>query len=176
MKGVSRRAVLAGTGASLAGCGFRPLYAPAANGGPGPAEAEMAAVWVPVIPERSGQVLRQALQQRLEGAGTGVAKKYALAVTFGIYVDALAIRPDTTATYVRMTGTAPWNLTTVGLKPQPVISGQAQAVNGYDILDQQYFAAMIENDTSIRRLAETLADQIVTRLAIYFRRKAAGKA
>lgn len=176
MKGITRRAALAGTGASLAGCGFHPLYAPAADGDPGPAETEMAAVWVPVIPERSGQVLRQALQQRLEGAGSGVARKYTLSVNFGLYVDALAIRPDTTATYVRVTGTAPWHLTTVGLTPQPLTSGQAQAVDGYDILDQQYFAAMVENDTATQRLAETLTDQIVTALAIYFRRKATGKA
>jgi LPS-assembly lipoprotein len=176
MKGVTRRATLAGTGASLAGCGFHPLYAPAANGDLGPAESEMAAVWVPVIPDRTGQVLRQALQQRLEGSDAGVAKKYTLNANFGLYADGLAIRPDTTATYVRLTGSSSWHLTTVGLTPQPVTSGQAQAVDGYNILDQQYFAAVVENDTTIRRLAETLADQIVTRLAIYFRRKAAGKA
>lgn len=173
---LGRRAALAGTASLLSGCGFHPLYAPAANGDPGPAEAEMAAVWVPVIPDHSGQFLRQALQQRLEGAGSGIAKKYNLAVSFSIFADGLAIRPDTTSSYVRLTGTAPWTLTTVGLKPETITRGQAQAVDGYDILDQQYFAAQLENETVNQRLAETLADQIVTRLAIYFRRKATGKA
>lgn len=180
MRGMTRRATLAGAAGvltgSLGGCGFHPLYAPAADGALGPAETEMAAVWVPVIPDHSGQFLRQALQQRLEGAGSGVAKKYALAVSFIVFADGLAIRPDTTASFVRLIGTAPWRLTTVGLKPEPVTNGRAQAVDGYDILDQQYFAAQLQNETITRRIAETLADQIVTRLAIYFRRKAAGKA
>ncbi len=177
---ITRRAALAGTAGlltfPLTGCGFHPLYARADNGDLGPAQIEMAAVWVPVIPDHNGQFLRQALQQRLEGTGLGVPKKYTLAVSFGVFSDGLAIRPDTTATYVRLTGTAPWHLTTVGLAPQPVTDGQAQAVEGYNILDQQYFAAELENETVIQRLAETLADQIVTRLAIYFRRKATGKA
>ena len=177
---ITRRAALAG-GAGLltvplAGCGFHPLYARADDGDLGPAQIEMAAVWVPVIPDHSGQFLRQALQQRLEGAGLGVPKKYTLAASFSIYSDGLAIRPDTTATYVRLTGTAPWRLTTVGLTPQPVTDGQAQVIDGYNILDQQYFAATLENETVTQRIAETLADQIVTKLAIYFRRKAVGKA
>ncbi len=177
---ITRRAALAGTASlltgPLAGCGFHPLYARADNGDLGPAQIEMAAVWVPVIADHSGQFLRQALQQRLEGAGLGVPKKYSLAVSFSLFSDGLAIRPDTTASYVRLIGTAPWHLTTVGIKPEPVTEGQAQAVDGYNILDQQYFAAELENETITQRIAETLADQIVTKLAIYFRRKTTGKA
>jgi len=177
---MTRRAALAGAAGlltgPLAGCGFHPLYARADDGDLGPAQTEMEAVWVPVIPDHSGQFLRQALQQRLEGAGSGAAKRYTLAVGFSIFSDGLAIRPDTTATYVRLTGSAPWHLTTVGLTPQLVTEGQAQAIDGYNILDQQYFAATLENETVTQRIAETLADQIVTKLAIYFRRKAAGKA
>ena len=169
---LTRRAALAGAAGLLSGCGFHPLYAPTASGAPGPAEAEMAAVWVPVIPERTGQFLRQALQQRLEGAGSGAAKKYALNASFAIFSDALGIQADSTASRVRLIGTAPWTLTTVGLTPQPLATGQGHVVDGYNILDQQYFAAQLENDTVARRMAETLADQIVTQVAVYFRRHA----
>lgn len=171
-----RRVLLAGgTAGLLAGCGFHPLYAPADSGAPGPAEAELAAIFVPVIPDHSGQLLRQALQQRLEGSGLGTAKRYELAVSFGLAADSIAIRPDSTASRVRLIGNAPWRLTTVGFTPEPLTSGQAHAVDGYNIIGQQYFAAELENETITRRVAEALADQIVTRLAVFFRQRAAQK-
>lgn len=171
-----RRALLIGGTGLLGGCGFHPLYAPAAGGAPGPAQAELAAVWVPVIPERSGQLLRQALQQRLEGVGTSTAKRYELAVSFALAADSLAVRPDSTASRVRIIGTAPWTLSTVALTKQVLTNGQARAVDGYNILNQQYFAAELENETITTRVADTIADQIVTQLAIYFRRRATGQA
>ncbi len=171
-RALTRRAALGATAGLLSGCGFHPLYAPAAGGAPGPAQIELAAVWVPVIPERSGQLLRQALQQRLEGAGLGTAKRYELAVSFALAADSLAIRPDSTASRVRVIGNAPWRLATVGLAPQPLTSGQAHAVDGYNIINQQYFAAELENETIAQRVADTIADQIVTQLAIFFRRRA----
>lgn len=168
-----RRALLAGGSAGLlSGCGFHPLYAPADDGAPGPAQAELAAVWVPVIPERSGQLLRQALQARLEGSGSGVAKRYQLTASFGIGAEGIAIRPDSTASRVRVVGNAAWHLTTVGLTPQELASGTSRAVDGYDVLDQQYFATELDNETVIQRIADTVADQIVTRLAVFFRRRA----
>ena len=47
--------------AALCGCGFRPMYASAGNGGMGPAEAGLAQISIGPLPERSGQLLRQAL-------------------------------------------------------------------------------------------------------------------
>ncbi|MDQ2801372.1 MAG: hypothetical protein M3Y41_01300, partial [Pseudomonadota bacterium] len=47
----------------LAGCGFQPVYMPTASGSAGPARRELAAVNVQIIPDRPGQLLRQALQQ-----------------------------------------------------------------------------------------------------------------
>jgi LPS-assembly lipoprotein len=170
-----RRSLLAGSAGLLSGCGFHPLYAPADSGAPGPAETELAAIFVPVIPDRSGQLLRQALQQRLEGSGLGEAKRYELAVSFVLVADSIGIRPDSTASRVRIIGNAPWRLTTVGLAPQPLASGAARALDGYNILDQEYFAAELENETITRRVAETIADQIVTRLAIFFRQRASAK-
>jgi len=166
---ITRRAALAGTASLLSGCGFHPLYAPADTGA---AQVELAAIFVPVIPEHAGQLLRQALQQRLEGPGLGEAKRYELTVGFGVAADAIAIRPDSTASRIRVIGNAPWNLKTIGLTPQPLTTGQAHAVDGYNIIDQQYFASELEFETVIQRIAETVADQIVTKLAIFFRHRA----
>ena len=53
-----------GLSAVLGGCGFQPVYMPTASGKAGVAQRELAAVYVPVIPDRPGQLLRQALQER----------------------------------------------------------------------------------------------------------------
>ncbi len=170
-----RRAFALGSAGLLSGCGFHPLYGTFA-GTARPAQAELASVWVPVIPEHAGQLLRQALQQRLEGTGSGAAKRYALAVSFALIADSIGILPDSTASRVRIIGNAPWSLATVGLTPTPLARGQAHAISGYNIIGQEYFAADLENETVTGRLADTLADQIVTQLATYFDRRAAGKA
>ena len=47
--------------------------------------------------------------------------------------------------------------------------GSARAIDGLNILDQQFFAADLENEAVQRRLAEQIADQIVLQLAAYFR-------
>ncbi len=164
-----RRAVLAG-GLALGGCGFRPLYMPA-GGAAGPAEAELAAVYVPVVPERSGQLLRQALQRRLEGPGTGAAKKYELTTYLIANVEGIAILRDSSTTRYRVIATAPWTLRMLSLDRAVLTSGTGRAVEGYNILNQQYFAADLEGDAAYKRAAETLADQIVTQVAIFLRRR-----
>ena len=67
MRRLARRSVLLGT-LGLAGCGFEPVYMPSAGDTPGVAQRELAAIDVAIIPDRPGQLLRQALQQRLGGA------------------------------------------------------------------------------------------------------------
>lgn len=157
----------------LAGCGFQPLYMPTASGNAGVAQRELAAIHVAIIPDRPGQLLRQALQARLEGSGSTAAQRYELRVGFGIAGDAIAIRPDTNPTRIREIGTASWTLVAQDPARSMVTSGSARAVDGYNLINAQYFASDLENATVQRRLAETLADQITLQLAAYFRQHAA---
>jgi hypothetical protein len=46
--------------------------------------------------------------------------------------------------------------------------------DGYNVIDQQYFALDMEQEATYRRVMEALADQITQQLAIYFDRQAAG--
>ena len=89
---MSRRLLAAAGGlALLTGCGFRPLYGARDNGTASPAEQGLAEISVALIPERSGQLLRQALQARFERSGGGAAKRYDLSVGYGIQGDTLNI-------------------------------------------------------------------------------------
>ena len=170
---LGRRAALLSGGAALAGCGFRPLYAPAGSGMASPASAEMAAIFVPVYAERPGQLLRQALQQRFEGSGTGTAKKYELTASISISADAIAIQRDSSSSRVRLIGTAPWFLRTLSLDRAVLAQGTSRVLDGYNIINQQYFAADLENETATRRVAAALADQITLQIGSFFLRRAA---
>jgi len=173
---LGRRAALLGGGAALAGCGFRPLYAPLNSGMAGPASAEMAAIFVPAYAERSGQLLRQALQQRFEGAGTGTAKKYELTAFISISVDAIAIQRDSSSSRVRLVGSAPWVLRTLSLERPVLAQGSSRVLDGYNILNQQFFAADLENETATRRVASALADQITYQVGAFFLHRATAAA
>jgi len=171
----TRRAVLSGSILVLLdGCGFSPLYAPAADGSDGPAARGLSQISVAIIPERSGQLLRQALQTRFYGAGTSRARVFELKASFGISNDALAIRTDNTATRARLIGAATWTLTASDPRAGTVASGTARAMDGYNIFDQQYFAADLANEAAQRRVAEAVADRITIQLATYFKKSNAG--
>jgi LPS-assembly lipoprotein len=160
-------------GAGLSGCGFQPVYMRTESDRPGVAQRELAAIYVALIPDRPGQLLRQALQDRLERSESGVARRYDLAVSFAISGEGIAIQPDNTATRLREIGSATWTLVAQDPGRTRLSSGQAKAVDALNIFDTQYFAADLENEAIQRRLAEALADQITLQLAAYFRKRAA---
>ena len=167
-----RRAFLAGGGAAaLGGCGFRPLYLPEGVAG-SVASAELAAVYVPVIAERSGQLLRQALQQRMEGPGLGIAKKYDLITYPAITGEGIAIQRDSSTTRIRLNASAAWTLRMLNLEHTVLTTGNSRIVDGYNILNAQYFAADLENDAAFRRITGALADQIVLQVGIFLKRRA----
>jgi LPS-assembly lipoprotein len=173
---MTRRQWLAlSAGASLSACGFHPVYMPTASGQAGVAERELAAIRVDLLPDRPGQVLRQALQQRFEGAGDSVARRYDLSVGFGVSGEGIAVMPDSIATRLRLVGTASWTLTAEDPGRTKLTSGYARVVDGYNLFNAQYFTADLENEALTKRVAEALADQITIQLATYFRKQAVAK-
>jgi LPS-assembly lipoprotein len=171
-----RRALLVLAAGSLGGCGFHAVYAPQPNGDPSPAQVELAAIDVAIIPDRFGQEMRQALQARLEASGLAVAKRYQLTVAPGLSETGIAIEPDTSVTRIRVVGTGTWTLRST-TPPTPIVtSGTSRVLDGYNLLDNQPFASDLEGDTVLRRVAEALADQITIQLAAFFDRQARARA
>ncbi len=163
--------VLLGLGAGLSGCGFRPVYAPRQGLATGPQTA-LGAIDVALIPERPGQLLRQALQQRLEGGGLAEAKRFQLSVRLNQAGAPVGIQSDSSATRLRVVSSATWTLRKLDTGDTLVTNGVARSVDGFNVLDQQYFAADMEDEALNRRVAETLADQVVLQIASYFARHA----
>ena len=167
-----RNVLLAGAGALLSGCGFQPVYMPTASGQAGVAQQELASVSVDLIPDRPGQLLRQALQDRLEMANGSAPRRYDLSVAFWISGEGIGIQPDNTVTRIRAIGNATWALTAKDPGRTKLTGGFAKAVDAYNVFDTQYFALDLENEAAQKRLADALADQITLQLAVYFRKRA----
>ena len=151
---------------ALAGCGFHPVYA--TRGATAPVVAGLSQIDVALIPERFGQLTREALQARLEPDGAGTIHRFRLVTNLGLATDAIGVRPDSVPTHVRLIGTASWTLTSEGPTGATLAHGTARDVDGYDVIDQQYFAADLANEAVQRRIAKALASQIALQLALYF--------
>ncbi len=150
------------------GCGFHPLYGTGEDGAEGPAQLELAMVSVGPIPERQGQLLRQALQGRFTRGGESTTRRFDLTVALVVAEAGVAIQPDTSVTFQRVTGTASWTLQSQDAARNVLASGSAKAVDGFNWINEQFFQATLEEELVRRRIAESLADQITIQLADYF--------
>ena len=168
---LSRRALVSWVGLSLAGCGFHPVYGSGGGVSSG-AAYDLATVDVALIPNRSGQLVRQALQQRFYGTGDEApAKQYQLVVSFGVAGAAISEQSDSSITRLRQLGSANWTLKRLDPAETTVAHGLARSLDGVNIIDQQYFASDIEGETVARRMADNIADQITLQVSAYFNRQ-----
>ena len=173
MRLLSRRSLLGGLGlVPLAGCGFQPVYRRTESGNPGPAARELAAINVVLIPDRPGQLLRQALQQRFYGASGETTPQYDLGVFYWITGEGIAILPDNTNTRTRLIARANWTLNARDPGHTHVIDGSAHAIDSINVFDTQYFGGDLETEQATARLSDQVADQITLRLAAFFRARA----
>ena len=168
MKTLGRRTALLALGGAVAGCGFRPVYAPRSANSDGP-QSELATVRIAPMADRGGQLLREELQARFDH-GEAVAKHYELVANFNVALDVIGVQQDTSATRLRYVATSSWSLKSLSPSQAVLTSGNARSLDGLNILDQQYFEADMAGETVTRRLANSLADQITVQVAAYFNR------
>ena len=172
MSVAGRRTLLWGGLCTLGGCGFHPLLAPG-GGGSATAVQQLRAVYVPVMPERSGQLFREALQTRLYGSDASVAKRYELSAPLTLNVEGLGIQADTSTTRFRVTASTSWILVDLSTPERKVlITGYTRLLDGYDNINQQYLSTIFESEAANERIARNLADRVVQQLAVYFDRAA----
>jgi LPS-assembly lipoprotein len=149
-----------------AGCGFHPLYE---KGG---ASSSLSSIYVNIIPNRPGQLLRQAIQARLEGEQGSAAKHFTLSVTYFEVGQGVGIEANNFTTRTRSMGTAVWSLHPADNAGAQLTGGTVRSIDGYNLLNEQYFYADLSEEAVQRRLAEALADQISLGLSLYFEKHA----
>jgi LPS-assembly lipoprotein len=171
---LAKRGLLGGL-LGLTGCGFRPLYGPvsAADGSPADLQAELAAVRIGPLFERTGQLLRRSLQRRFEDSLPGTPARYMLNVSYDLGSEILGYRPDGAITRVRFTLAGNWNLTTLGVPPQR-LAGSAipfRELDSFNIPDLQFFAADSSRDAALERLMDGISDEVSRQVAMELRRR-----
>lgn len=151
---------------ALSSCGFSPLYGGSAGG---QASAALENVQVQNIPDRQGQLLRQALQQDFYKNGQPVQALYLLSVNYTINQIGEGVQEDSSTTRTRFNAVAQWTLSPIGQPTKSLISGNATAMDALNVIDQQYFASNLETQTINEQLANEISGQITTQLASWFR-------
>ena len=158
----------------LAGCGFQPLHAPGPMANGTELAAELGAVRIGPIFERSGQLLRRTLQQRMEDGRPGTLARYELRTGVTIATDLQGYREDGTISRVRYLATAAFTLVRIGPPEEEMLRGSVRRFDAYNIPELQFFAADVSRDAMERRLMEGLAEDITRRVALELRRRGQG--
>ncbi len=150
---------------ALGGCGLRPMYA---GGSSGAVASSLNAIRVAPIPERAGWLVRNALVDRLGGEAASPA--YRLDVEIDDDLTAFGIRGDASATRERRTLRARYRLVDLSTG-EVVLDATAGSDAGIDIVSSEY-ATVAAEQTAQERLAEIVADQMVSRLSLFVRNRA----
>ncbi|MET0372536.1 MAG: LPS assembly lipoprotein LptE [Sphingobium sp.] len=145
----------------LAGCGLRPVYSGGSNG---PVARALGNIEVPAIEGKAGWLVRNALNDRLSRMqGDGPA--YRLVVKLDDQISGFGLRADAAITRERRTLRARYQLVDQATGAQ-LIDATAGSDAGIDVTSSEY-ATIAAEDTALERLSQTIADQIVARLALF---------
>jgi LPS-assembly lipoprotein len=144
----------------LAGCGLRPLYG---GGGSGNVAQSLRSVSVAPIKGRAGWLVRTALEDRL-GAQTG-QPRYRLEVELNDDITGFGIRSDDAVTRERRSLRARYRLVDAA-RGTVLVDATAGSDAGIDAVGSEY-ATVAAEQTALERLSKELADQIVTRVALF---------
>jgi LPS-assembly lipoprotein len=150
-------------GIILSACGFSPLYGEHSQSTS--VASQLALIKVPPINDRTGQLIRIELTNRLTPTQAGSPASYLLPVTLSESRTNLVVRKDAAATRVNLTITAAFRLLRIS-DGVVLTTGNIRSVNSYDIVDSNYASLAAESDAR-RRGAIDVADGIVNRLAMF---------
>jgi LPS-assembly lipoprotein len=147
--------------AALCGCGLRPLYS---GGSSGVVATSLARVEVAPIGGRAGWLVRNALQDRM-ATKPGDAHAYRLEVKLDDDITGFGIRADDAVTRERRTLRARYQLVDAA-KGTVLLDATAGSDVGIDVVSSEY-ATVAAEQTALEHLSKAIADQIVTRVALY---------
>ena len=150
---------------ALTACGFQPLYKSQQTAESAVA-SDLAAVRVEPLRDRVGQQMHNYLRDRLNPLGQPTSPSYRLRVELTETLSELGVRRDETATRANLRMQAKFSLVDVNGGGE-LLSGRSTSTTSYDILENPFATTVSEGDARERALQE-LADDIQTRLAVFF--------
>ena len=148
--------------AGLSGCGLHPLYVGGSNGS---VARSLAGVLVTPIEGRAGYLMRNALNDRLATSGP---VRYRLDVTLDDRIQGFGVRRDDAITRERRSLRARFQLVDAS-RGTVLLDATAGSDAGIDAVSSE-FATIAGENTALENLSQTVADQIVARIALYAQR------
>ena len=162
---IGRRAAALICVLALAGCGFRPVYAPEESGDALAVE-QLSEVRIEPLRDRAGQQLHNFLRDELNPNGQPVDPAYKLQVKLSQRSEKLAFRQDETATRANIIVNTAFVLRAAE-DDRVLYAGRSSSINSYNILDEQYPTNVSAAD-ALRRGLREISQDIKLRLAVYF--------
>ena len=154
------RGLLLASALMLGGFTLRPLYA---GGSSGAVAQTLQSVAIAPIDGRAGWLVRTALEDRL-GNDTS-SPRFRLEVELDDQIAGFGIRSDDAVTRERRTLRARYRLVDAAAGTV-LLDATAGSDAGIDVVSSEY-ATVAAEQTALERLSKELADQIVTRVALY---------
>lgn len=148
----------------LAGCTLRPLYA---GGARGQVATTLRSIAIAPIPGRAGYLMRGALAERLGAADT--SPRYRLEIELDDRITGFGIRPDDTVTRERRTLRARYRLVDARIGTV-LLDATAGSDAGVDVVGSEY-ATVAAEQAALERLSQVVAEQIVSRVALFVTRQ-----
>jgi LPS-assembly lipoprotein len=162
-----KRRLLLACALMVGGCGLRPLYS---GGRAGTVAQSLQSIEVGPIGGRSGWLVRTALEDRLGSQAAG-QPRFRLEVELDDDLIGLGIRRDDAVTRERRTLRARYRLVDAAVGTV-LLDATAGSDAGIDVVSSEY-ATVAAEQTALERLSREVADQIVSRLALYASRTGA---
>lgn len=144
----------------LSACGLHPMYA---GGTQGTVARNLGSVEVDTIEGKSGWLVRNALNDRLEAISGGAGPHYRLHVELDDQITGFGIRLDDAVTRERRTLRARYKLFD-GATGALVLDATTGSDVGIDVASSEY-ATIAAEDTAIERLSQIIAEKIISRMA-----------
>lgn len=151
-------------------CGFKPMYGEHAANGNGLAQV-LANIEIDQIRSASGrqerlsQLIENNLSDRISPVGANGPTKFILNATYEVEERGYGIREDESVTLQNLRLSVGFALIDVG-SDEAVMDGTARAIVTYDLV-QSDFSNLQARQTSLERLSEEVANQIITRIGTY---------
>jgi len=154
--------VLLGLGA----CGFQPLYGQQTQNAQ--VVASLSAIYVMPIEDRTGQIIRNELLDRMTPKGIPARPLYRLTVNIEEESQSLAIDPDNSTNRKNLTLKGKYHLLAADGKTV-LFKSTAQSISSYNIVTSD-FANLSAEKNARKRSALVLAEKIHRQISVYFTR------
>ena len=147
------------------GCGFQPLYSHG-SGNSSHVVNQLSRIQISPIENRTGQILRNFLQDKLTPSGVPFSPAYKLTISLKETRSDMGILRDSTSTFAKVKMDAKYQL--INIETNNVLdSGTVSSTTVFNIVSSEYANLSAQKDAR-RRTARIISDSVKERLALFF--------